>query len=114
MIKAGAVENVNHIIGYHVYPKLQATQIGIKNKYVSAAVEAHSFTLKGRGGHTSRPEETDDIISIGSNFIVEINNKLNEIKNDMPFVLSFGNINSGYTYNVIPDNFILRGNSTRD
>ena len=109
MIKGGVIKNVDHIIGYHVFPKLKANQIGIKFKYVSAAVEAHSFILKGRGGHTSRPEETDDLISIASNFISRINYELNKIKENVPFVLTFGHIKSGYTYNVIPDNLLLRG-----
>ena len=68
MIKGGAVENVNHIIGFHVFPKLQAGQIGMKEGPMSAAVEAHNFTFIGRGGHTSRPEETEDLILIISKF----------------------------------------------
>ena len=109
MIKGGAIENVNHIIGYHVFPALDSNQIGLKNQYVSAAVEAHDFEFKGMGGHTSRPEETDDLIGIASEFIFTVNNELNKIKNNLPFVLTFGNINSGYTYNVIPDVLSLKG-----
>ena len=110
MIKGGAVEGVDHIIGYHVLPKLQAGRIGLKAGPISAAVEAHSFTFEGKGGHTSRPEETEDLISIVSSFILEMNTKLDKIKTpESPFVIAFGHINGGYTYNVIPDSLLLRG-----
>lgn len=110
MIKGGAVEGVDHIIGYHVLPKLQAGRIGLKAGPISAAVEAHSFTFEGRGGHTSRPEETEDLISIVSRFILEMNTKLDKIKTpESPFVMAFGHVTGGYTYNVIPDSLLLRG-----
>ena len=109
MIKGGAIENVNHIIGYHVFPKLSGNQVGIKDKYVSAAVEAHTLEFCGRGGHTSRPEETDDLINIVSEFITRINKNLDSIDNKEHFVLTFGHINAGYTFNVIPDKLLLKG-----
>ena len=109
MIKGGAVKNVNHIIGYHVFPKLEGSQIGIKDRYVCAAVEAHTFTFNGRGGHTSRPEETEDMISIVSEFINTINFSLHNLKKEEHLVLTFGHINAGDTFNVIPDELILKG-----
>ena len=109
MIKGGAIKNVNHIIGYHVFPKLLGNQVGIKDKYMSAAVEAHTLEFYGRGGHTSRPEETEDLINIVSKFLTRIDKKLDNIDNNEHFVLTFGHINAGYTFNVIPDKLLLKG-----
>ena len=109
MIKGDVLKNVDHIIGYHVLPTLDSKSIGINKKYVNAAVEIHSFNLIGRGGHTSRPNETDDLITIGSNFIMQINEKMKQIKTDIPFVFAFGHVKSGYTFNVIPDSYFIEG-----
>ena len=81
----------------------------IKDRYVCAAVEAHTFTFNGRGGHTSRPEETEDMISIVSEFINTINLGLHNLKKEEHLVLTFGHINAGDTFNVIPDELILKG-----
>lgn len=110
MIKGGAIEEVDHIIGFHVLPKLKAGQIGLKPGPMSAAVEAHSFTFEGRGGHTSRPEETEDLVTIVSGFVLELKSRLDDHqKTSQPFVLAFGHIEGGYTYNVIPDSLMIRG-----
>jgi len=109
MIKGDAIKSVDHIIGYHVLPTLDSKSVAINQKYVNAAVEIHSFNLKGRGGHTSRPEETDDLITIGSDFIMKINEKMNQIKTNTPFVFTFGHVKSGYTFNVIPNDFLIEG-----
>ena len=55
-----------------------------------------------------------------ADFINQIDLNLNNIKNNEHFVLTFGHINAGYTFNVIPDKLVLKGtlrylnNSDRD
>ena len=51
-LKKSTVEGkgvLNNRISEHIFNNLN--QIGVKTQYVSAAVEAHSFEFKGRGGH---------------------------------------------------------------
>lgn len=110
MIKGGAINNVTHIIGYHLYPMLNANQIAIKEGFITATVEVVEIELKCNGGHTSRPEETVDLVLATSMLVSEINKKLDQIKSkESPIVFVFGSINGGDTFNVIPSNIKLKG-----
>ncbi|MBC8197469.1 MAG: amidohydrolase [Candidatus Marinimicrobia bacterium] len=110
MIKGGAINNVTHIIGYHLYPMLNANQIAIKEGFITATVEVIEIELKCNGGHTSRPEESVDLVLATSMLVSEINKNLEQIKSDeSPIVFVFGSINGGDTFNVIPSNIKLKG-----
>jgi len=110
MIKGGAINNVTHIIGYHLYPMLNSNQIAIKEGFITANVEVIEIELKCNGGHTSRPEESVDLVLATSMLVSEINKNLEQIKSDeSPIVFVFGSINGGDTFNVIPSNIKLKG-----
>jgi amidohydrolase len=110
MIKGGAINNVTNIIGYHLYPMLNTGQIAVKSGFITATVEVIEIDLICKGGHTSRPEKSVDLILAASNLICEINTNINQIKsNESPIVLVFGSINGGDTFNVIPSKIKLKG-----
>tara|TARA_B100001029_G_C15057275_1_gene455402 strand:- start:1816 stop:2982 length:1167 start_codon:yes stop_codon:yes gene_type:complete len=110
MIKGGAIENVTNIIGYHLYPKLDAGQIAIKNNYISSTVSILNIELSCSGGHTSRPEESVDLILAASKLICKFNKNIKSlIKPNSPIVLVFGSIYGGNTFNVIPSLITLKG-----
>ena len=70
MIGGGAINGVDHIIGGHIFPSLSPQQIGIRYGSMAAAVEQIYITLKGPGGHTSRPTESVDLIWAQSHLAV--------------------------------------------
>ena len=110
MIDGGAIENVSNIIGYHLYPKLNAGEIAIKDEYISATVSVIDIELTCGGGHTSRPEETVDLVLTASKLICKLNEKIKSLISDSsPIVLVFGSINGGNTFNVIPSSISLKG-----
>jgi len=110
MIKSGGINGLDHLIGFHILPKLDSSKIGIKSGPMSAAVSLLDFKLSGPGGHTSRPQETIDLVSVAANLIYETENSINKIgTTDRPIVMAFGQISGGYTFNVIPSKINLRG-----
>jgi amidohydrolase len=110
MIKSGVIDGLDHLIGYHVLPKLSSNKIGIKNGAMSAAVSALEFMLKGPGGHTSRPQETINLVSVTAKLIHEIEASIQNLNSaETPVVMGFGQIDGGYTFNVIPSEIKLRG-----
>ncbi len=111
MIEAGAIDNVDAIIGVHVLPSLKAGKIGIKKGTISAAVSLLEIYLYGKGGHTSRPTETQNLISVAADLIKELEKYTDEKsqKENSPYVLGFGEIKGGETFNVIPTKLSLRG-----
>jgi amidohydrolase len=110
MIKGNALDNVSAIIGYHLFPKINAGKIAIKSEYISATVSVIEIELSCDGGHTARPEESVDLILASSILVKRLNEKLRLISTkDSPVLLVFGMINGGKTFNVIPSKVYMKG-----
>jgi len=110
MIKGGALNGVNHIIGGHVLPKLTSDKIGLKHGPMAATVEMIEIELNGPGGHTSRPAESVDLVWAMSRLILSLEESIrNYLDQSEPVVLAFGKVLGGHTFNVLPDKIILNG-----
>ena len=110
MIDGGAIDGVSHIFGSHVYPKMNANKIAIKYGPIAATVELIEITLNGMGGHTSRPNESVDLIWAQSQLVHVLEQTLNHsIDQQEPVVLAFGKIEGGSVHNVLPDTVKLYG-----
>ena len=110
MIDGGAIDGVSHIFGSHVYPKMNANKVAIKYGPIAATVELIEITLNGMGGHTSRPNESVDLIWAQSQLVHVLEQTLNHsIDQQEPVVLAFGKIEGGSVHNVLPDTVKLYG-----
>jgi amidohydrolase len=110
MIKSGCVNGLDHLIGFHILPKLDSNKIGIKSGPMSAAVSSLAFTLSGPGGHTSRPQETINLVAVAAKLIDEVEKTIQRLNTiETPVVMAFGQIAGGHTFNVIPSKINLRG-----
>ena len=104
MIKAGAIDKVDHILGGHILPSLDYNKIGIRHGPIAAAVEQIDITLQGPGGHTSRPLESVDLIWAQSHLILSLEQSIkHQLSSEDRVVLAFGKIEGGHTCNVLPD-----------
>ena len=110
MIDGGAIENVDHIIGGHVLPKMDAGKLGFKAGPMAAIVELIEISITGPGGHTSRPAETVDLIWAMSQLILSMEQSIRRSADQQqPVVLAFGKVVGGNTFNVLPDSIELKG-----
>ena len=110
MIKAGAINGVNHIIGGHILPSLSPEKIGIRYNSMAAYVERLEIILKGPGGHTSRPSQSVDLIWAQSHLIISLEESIrHHIDQREPVVLAFGQVQGGHTCNVLPSEIFLLG-----
>ena len=110
MIDGGAINNVNHIIGGHVLPTMEAGKIGFKQGAMAAIVELIEISVIGPGGHTSRPAETVDLIWAMSQLVLSMEQSVKRCINQQePVVLAFGKVIGGNTFNVLPENIKLKG-----
>ena len=110
MIEGGAIDNVSHIIGGHVLPKMNAGKLGFKKGPMAAIVELIDISITGPGGHTSRPAETVDLVWAMSQLILSIEQSVKRSTDQQePVVLAFGKVSGGNTFNVLPDNIELKG-----
>ena len=110
MMKAGAINGVDHIIGGHVLPSLSPDKIGIRYGSMAANVERLEIVLKGPGGHTSRPTKSVDLIWAQSHLIISLEESIrHHFDQREPLVLAFGQIEGGHTCNVLPSKIELQG-----
>ncbi len=112
MLKEGALRNPDAelIIGQHVYPQMEAGNVGFrKGMYMASADELH-VTVKGAGGHGALPEKCIDPIVITSNIIVALQSIVSRSATPtIPSVLTFGHIEGIGATNIIPDEVKLKG-----
>jgi amidohydrolase len=110
MIKGGGIDGLDHLIGFHIFPKLNSNKIAIKSGPISAAVSLLDFKLHGPGGHTSRPQETVNLVAVAAKLIEEAENVIKGLNTvESPVVMAFGQITGGKTFNVIPSEIKLHG-----
>lgn len=112
MIKAGIMENprVDAIFGMHVNPYLPAGFLGLKEGTVMAAADEFIIEIKGRGGHGAAPQQTIDPILVSSHVVQALQSIASRMVDPLePVVISICSIHGGQSFNVIPDNVILKG-----
>ena len=110
MIEGGALEGVSNIVGCHVYPKINAGKVAIKSGPIAATVELIDVKLKGMGGHTSRPNESVDLVWAQSQLVNSLERAINHgIDQQEPIVLAFGKVEGGMAHNVLPSEIKLSG-----
>ncbi|MPZ60355.1 MAG: amidohydrolase [Propionibacteriales bacterium] len=103
VISSGGLEGVSRLFALHCDPTLDVGRVGLREGPITGAADALGVHLKGRGGHTSRPHNTQDLTYA-----------LAKIVSDLPAVLSrrldpragasvvWGEIRAGTAKNVIP------------
>src|SRR6266702_6628513 len=64
MIKEGAMQNVDSIIGLHLIRDYPLGRVGVRAGAVFASADRFIMTVKGKGGHAAMPETTVDPIVI--------------------------------------------------
>jgi len=112
MIEEGVLKNpnVDKIMGQHVFPELEVGKIGMKTGKYMASTDEINITVKGKGGHAAMPHLIIDPIYIASQIVISLQQIVSRnAPFTIPTVLSFGRFIADGTYNVIPDEVILKG-----
>lgn len=110
MIEEGALEGVDAIFGLHFWQPLPTGCVGIVKGPMMAQPDAFYITVKGRGGHGSMPHQTVDPILVASHLVVNIQSIVSRNVDPLkPVVISFGTVEGGTIYNIIPEEVLLSG-----
>ena len=110
MVEEGALEGVDGIFGLHFWQPLPTGKVGAVKGPMMAAADNFRISVKGRAGHGSMPHQTVDSILTAAQLVVNlqsiISRNLDPLK---PGVVSFGTIQGGTVYNIIPEEVKLTG-----
>lgn len=103
MITADALEGVGHVFGLHCDPGLDVGQVGLREGPLTGAADSLHVRLSGRGGHTSRPHLTEDLIYALGQLVTELPAALSRRLDPRTGAsLVWGLVRSGSARNVIP------------
>lgn len=112
MIKEGILQNpkVDACFGCHLWGQLQEGDIGISDGAIFASPDEFSITLKGKGGHASRPDHGVSPIVMAGYAITTLQSIVTSKISPLESVtLSFGSIHGGNVFNVIPNEVVIKG-----
>jgi amidohydrolase len=91
-------------IALHCDAELASGLIGWRAGYVCANTDSCDITVKGRGGHGSRPEGCIDPIVQAAQLVVDLQSIVSrEISPFEPAVITVGSIHGGSKHNIISD-----------
>ncbi len=110
MIEEGALEGVDAIFGLHLWQLLATGVVGLVKGAMMAQPDKFTIRIHGKGGHGSMPHQTVDPILVASHLVVNIQSIASRNVDPLkPVVVSFGTIEGGTIYNIIPEEVVLTG-----
>ncbi len=112
MIEDGVLENPAPalICGQHVFPELEAGQLGFKSGIYMASSDEITLTVHGKGGHAALPDTYDNTVLTAAKILVELEQTMEDNRPpEIPSVLAFGKIAGDGAYNIMPDKVVIQG-----
>ncbi len=103
VIADGGIAGLDALVGLHCWPKFDVGVVGLRTGSITSAADMATITLRGPGGHTARPEETVDMVTVAARVVSELPGVIDEFVGDPGAVkFVFGSIHAGDAANVIP------------
>jgi len=112
MIKEGIMEHYQPkaMLAQHVYPELEAGNLGFRGGMYMASADEIYLTVKGKGGHAALPHTLVDPVLISASILTELQKICSRVAPPtIPTVLSFGKIIGEGATNVIPPEVKIEG-----
>ena len=103
LVSLGVLDRVHSIFAVHCDPSLDVGQVGLREGAITAASDAVTVRLRGRGGHTSRPHLTQDLTYALAKVVTDVPAALSRRLDPRAGAsLVWGSVHAGSAKNVIP------------
>lgn len=110
ILETDVMENVDEIWGIHADPTNDAGVLGIREGYVTAAVDRFVITVKGAGCHGAHPDDGIDPVPAAAAMVQTLQTIVSRNINAFhPALLTVTRLEAGNTWNVIPETAVLEG-----
>lgn len=110
VIEQGGMESVPRILALHCDPRVEVGHVGTRIGAITSASDTIRIELSGRGGHTSRPHATEDLVFALAEIAVNVPAVLNrriDVRSAVSVV--WGQIRAGSAPNAIPSSGFMAG-----
>ena len=110
VMETGVLKDVQAIFGLHTSPLYDVGTLGIRSGAVTASVDKFTVTFHGKGTHAAHTERGIDPIVMAASFVTAAQSIVSRnIDPAHPGLVSITHIESGNTWNVIPESSWLEG-----
>lgn len=110
VIEQGVLVDVPRILALHCDPRVDVGQVGTRIGAITSASDTIRIELSGRGGHTSRPHLTEDLVFALAEIAVNVPAVLSrriDVRSAVSVV--WGQIRAGAAPNAIPAHGFMAG-----
>ncbi|EZP49981.1 M20 aminoacylase family protein [Sphingomonas sp. RIT328] len=98
------------IFALHNWPGIATGRVAVRAGAMMASFDVFEITLAGKGGHAAMPHRVDDVVVAGCELVAALQTVVSRrLDPSDAAVLSVTGVQSGGTWNVLPDVFVLRG-----
>lgn len=110
MIKAGALEGVGEIYGWHNWPALPYGTMACPDDLVMCGNGTFTIEVHGRGGHASQPEACNDVVLASSAIIMALQQIVSRrLAPQTNAVVSVTQIEAGTAPTIMSDKALISG-----
>jgi amidohydrolase len=110
LIAQGALDGVNRIVALHCDPRYQVGTVAIKTGSITSAADLITIYAYGDGGHTSRPQLTQDLVFATAEMLIQLPAVLDRRLDPRSVVgLTWGAVHAGEAPNAIPSSAVIKG-----
>jgi amidohydrolase len=109
-VKEGCLDGVEEILGAHVSSEIPLGKVSVTAGPCCASCDYFKVTVKGKGGHVSKPHLSTDALYIASQIVVNLQSIVSRQTDPIDtVVVGIGLIKGGTTYNTVADEVTLEG-----
>ena len=104
MVKEGALEGVDNVIGLHIFSTYQLGRVGVRSGPTFASADKFVLKVHGKGGHGAMPQDAVDPIIVAAHITTALQTLISrETSPFSPTVITVARIESGSAFNIIPE-----------
>ncbi len=105
----GKIPKPDYAIALHDHGDIEAGKVGMTPGFALANSTSVDITVRGIGGHGSRPESAKDPVVLAAQIILSLQTIVSRENSPLdPAVVTVGSIHGGTRYNIIPDEVKLQ------
>lgn len=110
IVESGVLNPVDKVYGQHYWSQIDLDTVEVCKNEIIASPDVFNITITGSGGHAAYPHTTIDPIVIASEVIISLQSIVSRQLSPLDkAVVSFGMVDGGKAFNVIPGKVMLKG-----
>ena len=110
IVESGVLKDIDKVYGQHYWSQIDLNTVEVCEGELISSPDAFNITIIGSGGHAAYPHTTVDPVVIASEVIIGLQSIVSRQLSPLDkAVFSFGVVDGGNAFNVIPGKVSIRG-----